>query len=511
MGIVLKGVKMQVNQYREICQNIDHDIKDCENEIKSGNLKSAQLEKLDNELKSLKEKVLFSGILEGNTNVTERFGVDATIGSMDQRVKSIREQNLNVLRGKLTEYVTQGILPFRLFEKNSIPFKDKLDIILTNTPKNSEGLPELKITDIPGKGGKVAGEMRCVVRNDPILEGDTVLSQLKDPVYREELLKYKQTPHYAFEFFDVGREPEIKAKREELAKEKNLLEEISNVMSNFYLGFDPDEFNRDFTTEQRSYFGKPEDQILNENDIGELNYVIQDKQAMFPFTEDSIISELQKPTIRCRISEGGEIGELKSVNIHSTILGGKELMDCYDRFCSFMTPASMFLEDDAKIEGKTGSYNLRLFRLIGLDNKNSWYDDAFGYKQYEQVEKNIQEINDPGERAKKRVVKIKSLTLNNLAEDLKQEGMKKNPQLKDTLEKHIKEVSNGEITLSELVRDLGNQVSKSEKPLHKDLDLLLTGVSETYRDYQGNDPRIKGLKEDATFILGDRYMKKTYL
>ncbi len=41
----------------------------------------------------------------------------------------------------------------------------------------------------------------------------------------------------------------------------------------------------------------------------------------------------------------------------------------------------VYLEDDAKIEGETGSYSLRLFRLIALDDRTSWYQDSYDYER----------------------------------------------------------------------------------------------------------------------------------
>ncbi len=504
---------MQISQYNADYSNLAKHIEESANKV--GSLTSTDLGKLENEVETLKEAVLSKGVFEQEKDVSKDLDVSAKVNELDNRVKDIRERNLSIQMQKFDEFVTNGKIPFDFFEKNTIPYGDKLKILLTKAPKNAEQNPEMMITGIPDKKVQKTGEMRLVIKEDAIVGGnkdkEEIYSQLSDPVYRGELLNHRNEKHYNFEFFDIERNKEIEATKADLKREKGIIDDVGVILGDFLREYDEEAFNKAFTEEQRAQFNIPKDKKMTDEEIFKLQEEWQNESEFFPYKEESKLSEFDKPTLRCRIAQSGAIGELKSVNIHSEKLGGKQLMDAYEKLCVFMAPAEMYLEDDAKIEGNSGSYNLKLFRLVGLDDKSSWYHDVYGYQQYQKdSSQGILNVTNPAQVARDRVKDIKSLTLENLSKLLNKSGSKLSKDLTQVIEKYRVESPNK--TLSEVVKGLGDRVQKNtNEPLHKDLHLLLTGVFEAFSKYEGEDQELLKLKNNAKLTLDDHFLRKSYV
>lgn len=401
------------------------------------------------------------------------------------------------------EKVESGTLTFAEFTAAKESYTDMLGLILSKAPKNSEGNPELTITEIADKQKGTAGVMKLVVKKDPILDDDEVRSQLSDPLYRRELLKRSDQDHYSFEFFDVARNAEREEKMAELDQEQEMIGSVTQLFAAH--GANVAQFNQHFTKEQRAYYGVAEDKQLTRLEITQLDDQHQEKLFMFPFTKASIEEEYKKATIRGRFSADGSIGELKSVNIHSPILGGAELMNVWDQFCSAMKVRMTYLEDDAKIEGETGSYNLRLFRLMAL-NKTSWYQDGYEYHPYVDHASGVLDVENAAEQSAHNIQPFKGMKVSDAHSLLSSDGFEDAGETLAVLAKY----SQGDDvpTLGELVGSLGSRVRKGEE-LHKEVDLVLNAI-KLFSSYNGSSSEIQALKTRAGSLANERFYRKDY-
>lgn len=448
-----------------------------------------------------------SSLTEPTTKVASE---SVSLGNLDSPPPSkeavAKEQQLLIQREKFTKSVENGVISFKDLQGDDLSFKEKMSILLKKAPQGPQNEINILFTDVPDKKGNPTGQMRMVVKPSALFDADkTLLSQIKDPLYREELLSHAHQNHYSFEFFDVGKQPEIDQKLKELAEQKQALDDLGGVLNTFMINKDIGAFNKNFTPAQRALFDIPQGQQLTKSQIDNLNDEYQDKLFMFPFTEESIKTELAKATISGRFSEDGSIGELRSVNIHSPNLGGKELMDFWDRFCGQMKPGQVYLEDDAKIEGKTGSYNLRLFRLMGLPDKGSWYTDGYQYQSYSKgSEGPVKTTLDSKEQQINCAEPFKAMTAAKAKELLEQPGMKPSKEALNLLNQH----ASSNAKLGDLVKDLGNRVRLGEQ-LHKELDTLL-GVISVFSKYEGTDDELNELKAKASVLTDSRFYRKSY-
>lgn len=386
---------------------------------------------------------------------------------------------------------------------NAFPlsFDVKLALLMKNARKTDDGTFEFTILGATDKSGGTKGEFRLVLREESIIDsGEEVLSQINEPVYRRDLLRHRSEKHYSFEFFDVGRDVEIDQKQKELTEEERLLIEIGEILNKYPRSMKIDAVKNALTVDHRKLLGLGESQILIAADVRSLRQKVRDKIEMFPIRRDSISSEFKKATIKGRFCEDGSIAELKSVNIHSEIMGGKQLMDFWDKFCEFMGAEAVYLEDDAKIEGETGSYSLRFFRLIALEDRTSWYQDSYDYVPYELGDAGeVVDVEDSRESILEAFSALRNISIEKLIAHL---------DLTDETVAVLEDYNNH--TYQEMVFDLGQRVRKGEH-LHKELNLVLEGILKTFSEYDGSEPEILPLKEIAEKAFGYRYFRKSYL
>lgn len=448
-----------------------------------------------------------SSLTEPTTKVASEFvSLESVDSSPPSKEAVAKEQQLATQREEFTKSVENGVISFKDLHGDDLSFQEKMGILLKKAPQGPQKEINILFTDVPDKKGNPTGQMRMIVKPSALFDADkTLLSQIKDPLYREELLSHADQNHYSFEFFDVAKQPEIDQKLKELAAQKQALDDLGGVLQNFMINNNVGAFNKSFTPAQRALFDIPHDQQLTKSQIDNLNDEYQDKLFMFPFTEESIKSELAKATISGRFSEDGSFGELRSVNIHSPNLGGKELMDFWDRFCGHMKPSEVYLEDDAKIEGKTGSYNLRLFRLMGLPDKGSWYTDGYQYHSYSKgSEGPVQTTLDSKEQQINCAAPFKAMTAAKAKELLEQPGMKPSNEAIKLLDQYAL----SDAKLGDIVKELGNRVRLGEQ-LHKELDTLL-GVISIFSKYEGANKELNELKGKALVLTDSRFYRKSY-
>lgn len=511
----LAGGFMNITGAQQIIQSFEKSIGGYMEKCEKGQLSMQDLKELDHLVSSLK-----SQIPSLSTESLEKTGLDSSVSTtlegieseLLSRVDALKEKNFGMQRAKLQEAVFEGVIHFEDLQGSSLPFNEKMEILL-KANKNSLGNVELLIVSVPDKNKAPSGELRLVIKPDPIVDSDgMVLSQINEPTYRESLLQNRDKAHYSFEFFDQGRLPEIDRAMKALRDEKEALDTLGGLLENYFVDLDEEAFNAALTPAQRALFDIPEGEQLDESAIGKLYQSHQEKSFMFPIEEDSIKSGFEKATIRGRFCEDGSIGELKSVNIHTEHLGGKELMDFWDSFCSYMEPSQIYLEDDAKIEGSTGSYNLRLFRLMALNGRGSWYTDSWQYQLYKKDSgQQIETLHEGKAELLKEIAPIKQLTLNHTVELLQKPGMGNKRETIELIQRFIsKEDFGGEKTLGDLVKHLGNEVMANKAPLHKDLDRLLDIVA-TLAKYEGSDLELLQLKEHAEPLAEARFYRKSYV
>ena len=186
-------------------------------------------------------------------------------------------------------------------------------------------------------------------------------------------------------------------------------------------------------------------------------------------------------------------------------------MDFWDKFCGYMEPSQVYLEDDAKIEGEKGSYNLRLFRLMGLPDKASWYTDGYQYHSYQPQEMGVGVMTDYDSKQRQfhAAGTFKEMTLEGAKELLQKEGMKPNGETMKFLNRYIdSEDFGGGTKMGDLVKHLGDRV-RNKEPLHKELDTLLGALGD-FSKYNGQDGQLNDLKESAQVLTDSRFYRKSY-
>lgn len=498
---------MQINPREELILAFKSEIAPFKVKSKTGALTLQDLEDLNARVDQFKSNI--SETILSTSQETSTLSPISESGIEEKllgKVARIKEKNLAIQKNKLIEEAQKGELHFADLKGSVLPFSDKMAILLAEA-----GSRELMIKGVPDANGQPNGELRLVIKEDAILDSDRmVLSQISDPIYREALQSHESQKHYSFEFFDVGRKTEIEQKLRELRTEKETIKAVKQHLLSFIDDENEEEFNRNFTAEQRALYEILPDKQLDYDEIYALYQKNEDMISMFGTKEESVKTELAKATIRGRFCEDGSIGELKSVNIHSRQLGGSQLMSFWDNFCSYMEPAQVYLEDDAKIEGKTGSYNLRLFRLMALPDRTSWYSDSYAYKPYQKEEgKEIEDIADFKILVQQNIAPFREMTLYQAAELLQNEGIPVNQEVLSLLEKYIQEpIFGGEITLGELTKRIGDRVKTGEE-LHKEIDLIFSAI-KAFSEYSGTEEKLLALKIKAEQLVNDRFYRKSY-
>jgi len=345
-----------------------------------------------------------------------------------------------------------------LKEYGGVPFERKMALLSQHAERKPDGSYELEITGVPDAERGTSGRLRLVMKKEPILSKDGELgTQLKDPLYKRILDKTKGQDHWSFRFFDLDRLP---------------------------LSYPPMEEGLDEIT-----------------------------QRMMKL---SIDEEYQnKATISGRISPDGQIGELKSVNIHSKKLAGNQLMTTWDNFCKMLAPTTMYLEDDANFEKEgVGSYPMRLFRYVTTADKGSWYADTYKYGYFE-ASSSTGEVEDIQDPIPDHIRPFKTMTLQQLLDDaLTLQRAKSTGRLSRKCQQCIQGLADAnhsilQDSLSVVVSNLGTQ-AKEGANVHKTLNTLLTSVLEMYSKYGGSDGRLTTLKQQATFIKEHSCLRKQY-
>lgn len=513
MFFAVKGGKMQVNPRGQLIQAFETELTPFITKSKKEGLNSQDIKNLDvivERFKSDLSQSLYAG--EGAETASLLPISESEMGEkLLGKVEKIKEKNLNIQRNKLIEGARRGELDFADFKNNVLSFSEKMSVFLAEAPCDANEVRELIIRRVPAANGELIGELKLKITETAILDDDgMVLSQINDPVYREALLTHGNQKHYNFEFFDAGRSLEIAQTLNDLSNKKESIEAVRGHLMSYFEDFDEDAFNQNFTAEQRRFFEVPPDDHLTEGEIMSVWRKYEEMAALFPIEEESVKSNLAKATIHGRFCEDGSIGELKSVNIHSRELGGAQLMNFWDGFCNYMEADQVYLEDDAKIEGSTGSYNLRLFRLMALTDKASWYADSYGYRPYHKdEERGIENIPDFKRLAQRNIEPFREMTLHRAAELLQQEEIRVDPDALLLLEKYTNHPSLGPTkTLGDLVKHIGNSVRQGEA-LHKEIDLIFSMI-HTFSKYEGSDGELLDLKEKAQFVVNDRFYRKSF-
>lgn len=446
---------------------------------------------------AMSAKIIIKSLQKSKEGSSVILGSQAIISSGGAASSRSEEQTLS-------SKIESGSISYSEFISAKSSYPELLGALLEKAPKNTDGNPEITLTDVPDRKKGNSGVLKLVVKKDPITDDKGgVLSQLVDPVYREELLKTKDQTHYNFEFFDLGRTAEIDEKRAKLNDEEDLLNSVTNLFIEY--SDDIDEFNKQFTPEQRKYYNIPEDKQLEWTDFTNLFNEHKDRLFLFPAKKMNAEEEFKKPTIRGRFSEDGSIGELKSVNIHSSDLGGTELMNVWDQFCTTMGVGMAYLEDDAKFEGKSGSYNMRLFRLM-TSSKTSWYQDGHAYHPYTKTVDRVSDVEKAAEQAITRIQPFKEMKLSAAHALLSSPGFEEASETLRILEEYRDD--DDDLTLGQLVSSLGSRVRKGED-LYKEIDLILETIS-TVSKYNGSDARMNELKDLALSITSERFYRKNY-
>lgn len=488
-----------------IITNFEQNTSELINNGEKGSLTLQDVKKLDSLVNTFRSQI---SNLEPSADMNS--SASSSLESLDlsllKRVAYVKEKNFSLQIIKFTEAVQSGTLNFQDLQDNVLSFGEKMDILLNKAPKGSQGEIKLSFIGVLDKKGDPEGVLHMTIKPGELFDSTkTLLSQINDPLYREELLSQASQTHYTFEFFDNARQSEIDQKREELATKKQALDDLGNLLNLYAEDLDEVNFNKEFKPTQRALFHIPQDKQLNENEIADLFGEHETELFMFPVIEESINDELAKATISARFSKDGSIGELKSVNIHSPNMGGKQLMDFWDGFCSYIKPTQVYLEDDAKIEGGTGSYNLRLFRLMSLPDKASWYTDGYQYHSYHKGDEGLVMTSlDSKEQQINYVQPFKTMTAERAREQLLKPGMKPSDTAIELLDQYV----NSNKMLSDIVKQLGDKVRTGEQ-LHKELDTLL-GVISLFSKYEGLDEELNNLKENATVLTHSRFYRKNY-
>lgn len=417
-------------------------------------------------------------------------------------------------KGELIHALKAGKLSFQDLKKGRVTMRDLLEKI----PLNSKGIQELVITDVPTKSGQ--GSMRLLIKKEEVFDtqGEVISTQLADPVYKGRLKEFSQVNHYLLEFVDDQRpttSPEITESKQEL----EILEDLNELFNDYFMDFDESEFFKDLSETQKAFLGQEGREFEGTDaEINELYNVIKgeypnlnDKILDLRVSIQSLEAQLEKPTITARLSEGGEIGELKSVNIQSNEMSGNHLMQIFDNFSSFLGAQEMYLSDEAKFEKEgVGSYNMRLFRYFTTNDKSSWYVDSYGYSPYvlDPFQNKILSISpsdgDPI-RSKSKMFSEKSLL--QLKGELNLKGF--DGTMKRKLLGVIEEHGKGCETVGDVVKKLGAQ-AKDGSPVHQEIHALTTIYLELFRSYSGNNPAISSQKDQADAVLHAIYFRKSY-
>ncbi len=329
-------------------------------------------------------------------------------------------------------------------------------------------------------------KMPIEITESPILEGGAIRTQIQDPLYKEELLKHKDEKHYSIKLRDPHHTPSP-----EWEKAKKEWETLQVAMGKM---------------EELKPLSKTEEELVSSlvNKHGD----IADAMMMVQVEFESLNAEFEKPAISIRFSEKGDIGEIASVAVHSKELPGQKLMEGIGKLCTALGVKKMFLEDDAKIESPSGSYNLRLFRyFIG---KNSWYEDSFGFRPY--YHDGLHATLMPQDNASRDILKIPisqfgGLKLGKISQllsspDIERGKAKELISLLSTL--------NENKTLSEAIYEMGNKIIKDKAPLHKELNTLLVDLLESFASYRGQDTEMLELKKGSTSLLNEKFLIRNY-
>lgn len=354
-------------------------------------------------------------------------------------------------------------------------------------------------------------------------EGNEITSQVHDEIYREELQKYRKSKHYVFEFVDVQRSTsssELKTARTKL----NGLQGLEKKFVQYIANNDVQEFFNNLTPNEKQLIGLIEksEEVLQQYTHEQIMTLFEkvteggsfDEPLLFTRVAISALeTQLKKPTISVRISEGGEIGELKIVNIQSKEMTGNHLMQVFDKTCKLMGVEQMYLEDVAQIEKKdAGNYNLRLYRYFTTDDKTSWYTDSYNFKPYTRdasrdniiVDADIRE-NDP---VREKVNHFKMRNLDQVKSDLKKQGFDESKKNKFLAVLQIYDDDTC-TTIPDLIKKLALEVRQGAS-VHRDMNTLLTTFLELYKDYTGSDLKLLKLKEHAKDVLGTISFRKSY-
>lgn len=379
---------------------------------------------------------------------------------------------------KIQTQIDKGVLEPSMFANKgtSSNFKSYFSSLLKKT---EEGLPVF----VHIKGVLMPME----ITESKIQEGNDVQTQINDPLYKEELItKHSDIKHYAIKLKDPHKDQSALT----LAKQQKIkLEEIYNKYA------DGDEVS----SEEESFFDQAKKDFACD---------FSDVLLMKDMEIDSLKSIYEKPAISIRISEDGEIGEVASIGSQSSHITGSDLMKGVDEFCHMLGVKRMYLEDDAAIESPNGNYSLRLFRYY--NDKNSWYEDSFQYKPYE---KNYLDgsISESAENSQSRLGSaihfMGKLTIKEMMKILD------NPDINQRKTEGIKrslEQEDPKTTLKEKIQDLGQQIMRDRKPLHKEMSTYLKDFLEALDSYTGSDQEFIELKKNANKILNSRFFAKSY-
>ncbi|MCB1073551.1 MAG: hypothetical protein KDK96_10715 [Chlamydiia bacterium] len=436
------------------------------------------------------------------------------IDPQSSHIQSHKDFSQESRKGELINALKAGKLSFQDLKEGRVTMRD----LLENIPLNGKGIQELVITDVPTKSGQ--GSMRLLIKKEEVFDaqGDIVSTQLADPIYKERLKEFNQVNHYALEFIDDQRlttSPEITQAKQEL----EMLEGLNELFNEYFCSFDPDDFFIGFTEAQKAFLGQEEREFTGtEVEINELYNLIKgeypnlsDKILDLNLKIDSLQTQIEKPTITVRLSEGGEIGELKSVNIQSPEMSGNHLMQIFDNFLGFLGAQEMYLSDEAKFEKEgVGSYNMRLFRYFTTDDKSSWYVDSYGYSPYilDPLQNKIVSISpSDGDLIRSKSKEFSEKNLIQLKDELSQEGF--DGTMKTKLLQVIEEHGEGCTTVGEIVKKLGAQ-AKGGSLVHQEIHALTTTYLELFRSYSGSDPAISSQKDQADTVLHAIYFRKSY-
>lgn len=337
-----------------------------------------------------------------------------------------------------------------------------------------------------GLSVKVEGvEMPLKLMIKPIQEGAVVITQINEPLYKEELLLHKDTTHYSLQLSDPNRP---------VPEELDLAEAHFTMLSHM-------------NTKLNSYQPLTETDLfyLSEHKIDEadIDFELQLAQSAVEGWKEIY----NKPAISLRIAEDGTIGEIASISVQSKTLPGTSLMKWVDQFCKFLNVEKMFLEDDAKIElAKVGSYSQRLYRYaIG---KNSWYVDTFHFQPY--LFDPLRHEIIPSDMTPKTREASDNINFKTVGEVL---DLLSDPDYNTTkypgLIPYLHSLDS-KATIQSLIESMGKEVIQQNAPVHNILSLLLTSYLETLTTYRGEDPAKIELKEQAVHILQDKFYLKCY-